>query len=285
MSARQMPTASLRELSSRLAERDLAVLRSVSELRFLTGSQLTRQCFMTSPDPTQNARAARRALLRLTRLGVLVRLPRPVGGVRAGSAGFVYRLGVQGHRLAVLHGWQPEQRRRRSLAPGSLFLRHTLLIAELHTRLIESERAQRFELLALSAEPFCWREMDGLGTQRLKPDSYVRLGIGSYEDSFFIEIDRGTEGSRTIARQLGLYAAYYRSGVEQRQRGVFPCVLWLATTAERVGVIAACVQRLPGAEQALFRVERFEDALAVMTGADSDSDDHNSLGSSITPMI
>jgi hypothetical protein len=285
MSARQMPTAALRELASRLSERDLAVLHSVSELRFVTGSQLTRQCFTISPDPVSNARAARRALLRLTRLCVLARLPRPVGGVRAGSAGFVYRLGAHGHGLAVLRGWQPEQRRRRSLVPGSLFLRHTLLIAELYTRLIESERAQRFELLAVSAEPSCWRHMDGLGTQRLKPDSYVRLGIGPYEDSFFIEVDRGTEGSRTIERQLQLYVVYYRSGVEQHEYGVFPCVLWLATTAERVSVIAACVRRLPSAEQALFRVARFEDALAVMTSADSSSDDDDSLGDCITSMI
>ena len=269
--------SALNELAARLSDRDRAVLKYVSSLRFVTGSQLTRRCFADSADPAQRARAARHALLRLTRLGVLARLPRVIGGVRAGSAGFVYRLGTQGQHLAVMFGWQPEQRRWRSLIPGSLFLRHTLLIAELHTRLIESERAKRFELLALSAEPSCWRQMDGLGTQRVKPDSYVRLGIGSYEDSYFIEVDRGTEGSRAIERQLDLYVAYHRSGQEQAEHGVFPRVLWLATAAERVGVIEDCVQRQPADDQVLFAVARFEAALAAMIGADANTETQTTM--------
>ena len=155
-----------RTLAERLTDRDWLVLERCGDLRFVTGSQLARLCFSDSNDPKANARAARRALLRLVRLGVLERLPRPVGGVRAGSAGFVYRLGLGGHRLAVLRGWQPERQRRRSQVPGTLFVRHTLQIAELHTRLIEGERSGRVELLELDGEPSCHRRYDGLGGQR-----------------------------------------------------------------------------------------------------------------------
>jgi Replication-relaxation len=269
MPARYLTMATLRTLEAKLTDRDLAVLEQVSRVRLLTGSQLTRLCFADSDDPDANGRAARRALLRLTRLGVLERLPRSVGGVRAGSAGFVYRLNLGGQRLAIARGWQPEWRRRRSLVPGSLFLLHTLQVAELHTRLIESERSRRFELLELSAEPSCWRSYDGLGAQRevLKPDSFVRLGIGPYEDSYFIEVDRGTEGTQTLVRQLTTYTAYHLSGVEQRQHGVFPRVLWLTLADDRTAVIAECVRRLPQASQELFAVAPFEDALAVMGGA------------------
>src|SRR4029077_2182347 len=162
MSARYRSATAYRELVSQLSERDLRVLRQVSELRFVSGAQLTRLCFSDAADATAKARAARRALLRLVRLGALARLPRPIGGVRAGSAGFVYHLGRGGQRLAIARGWQPERRVRRSLTPGTLFLRHTLQVAELHTRLVEGDRARRFELLELSSEPACWRPDAGL---------------------------------------------------------------------------------------------------------------------------
>jgi Replication-relaxation len=264
MSRRYFTAAAVRALADRLTERDWLVLRKVCALRFLTGSQLCRLCFLDSDDPQVNARAARRSLLRLTRLGVLARLPRAVGGVRAGSAGYVYRLGRGGERLAVRRGLLPGPIRRRSLTPGTLFLRHALLVAELHTQLTECERSGGFELLELSAEPSCWREMDGLGTQRLKPDTFVRLGLGPYEDSYFIEVDRATEGSRAIERQCARYVAYHHGGAEQAARGVFPRVLWLATTTGRVRAIEDCIERLPVGDRELFETSVFDRVLEVL---------------------
>lgn len=262
-----MTRAALTELEARLTARDLEVLKYVSDLRFVSGSQLTRLCFVGSnDDQAADARTARRALLRLTSLDVLARLPRPVGGVRAGSAGFVYRLGIAGQRLAVAQSWQPERPRRRSLNPGSLFVRHALQVSELHTQLVEADRSRRFELLELTTEPSCWRSYDGIGGQRLwlKPDSYVRLGVGPYEDSYFIEVDRGTEGSHALERQLGLYVRFAASGQEQQQRGVLPRTLWLAPDDQRAGVIADCIQRLPSADRELFRVGCFDEALNLV---------------------
>ena len=43
--------------------------------------------------------AARRALQRLTKLGLLATLERRIGGVRSGSDGLIYRLGPAGQRL------------------------------------------------------------------------------------------------------------------------------------------------------------------------------------------
>lgn len=269
MTAGYLTSQHVRALADRLIERDWLVLRRVTELRFVSGAQLTRLCFADSGDSPADARAARRALLRLTRLGVLARLSRSVGGVRAGSSGFVYRLGHGGHKLAASRGLLPEAARwRRSLVPGTLFVRHALLVAELHARLIEGERSGRFELIELAAEPWCHRTYDGYGGQRLtlKPDSSVRLGVGPYEDSYFIEVDRGTEGSRALMRQLQLYVAYYQSGQEQRARGVFPKTLWLASTADRCQVIEACLQALPSSDRVLFAVADFEAALGLMTG-------------------
>ncbi len=266
MRGRYLTTERYQELLAQLSERDYAVLKRVSDLRFISGSQLTRLCFTDSADAAANARAARRALLRLVRLGTLERLERPVGGIRAGSAGFVYHLGLAGQRLAVDRGWQPERHARRSLTPGVLFVRHALAVAELHTQLMEGDRARRFELLKLSAEPSCWRNFDGVGTQRstLKPDSYVRLGLGAYEDSYFLEVDRGTEGSRALERQLQLYIDYHRSGKEQAERQVFPRVLWLTPSDQRTAVIVDSMARLPAEAWELFQVARFDQALEVM---------------------
>ncbi len=267
---RYLTAAVTGDLQAKLTERDWRVLHYVAALRFVRGDQLTRLCFADDGTEAARARAARRALLRLTRLDVLARLPRPVGGVRAGSAGFIYHLGLAGQALATARGWQPERRRRRSLAPGTLFLGHTLAIAELHTRLTEADRSRHLELLELTAEPACWRRYDGNGRQRLslKPDSYARLGVGDYEDSYFLEVDRGTEGSRAVDGQLRQYVAYYASGIEQAERGVFPRVLWLTTSAARVAVIADGVSRLPAAAGALFQVAAFDEALAVMAGTE-----------------
>lgn len=268
MTGRYLTAAGLRDLAARMSERDIAILRRVSDLRFASGGQLARLHFADASDPAANARAARRALLRLTRLDCLERLPRRVGGVRSGSAGFVYRLGLAGQRLAEELSWQPKRRRRRSQVPGTLFLSHALQVAELHTLLTEADRSRRLELLELSAEPVCWRSYGRVGTQRadtLKPDSYLRLGAGEYEDSYFIEVDMGTEGSRALDGQLSRYLAYETSGREQHGRGVFPRTLWLAPTRQRANAIQGCIDRLPSAARGLFDVVLFTDLLDAIT--------------------
>jgi hypothetical protein len=267
MTTRYLTATAMKELRGQLTKQDYALIKRVSDLRFVTGSQLTRLHFADSPDAVVNARAARRALLRLTRLGCLERLARRVGGARSGSGGFVYRLAPAGLRLAIERGWQPEGRRRRSQVPGTLFVDHALKVAELHTLLVEADRSRRVELLELDGEPACHRRYGGIGGQLrvLKPDSFVRLGAGDYEDSYFIEVDMGTEGSRALERQLKDYLAYEASGAEQAARGVFPKCLWLVPDAERIGAVESCVVRLPRAGQELFQVALFTDAMQVIT--------------------
>ncbi|HEY5051935.1 MAG TPA: replication-relaxation family protein [Solirubrobacterales bacterium] len=261
MTARYVTAATVQALEARLSGRDKAVLKSLSDLRFMSGSQLTRMHF----DGTDQ-RTARRALLRLVRLDVLARLPRVVGGVRAGSGGFVYHLGLAGYRLAMERGWQPLRRRRRSLAPGTLFLAHSLQVAELHTVLTEAERSGRLELLELAAEPACWQGYTGNRGQAatLKPDSFGRFGIGDFEDSYWLEVDMGTEGSGAIDRQLRRYLDFQASGRIQAERGVFPRTLWLVPGAARAWVIEGCIERLPRPSRELFAAAAFPELLHVI---------------------
>jgi hypothetical protein len=259
--------------SPHLNPRDLATIERVSQLRFVSGDQLRRLHFASGSDIAAEARAARRGLLRLTKLDYLARLPRRVGGVRAGSAGFVYVLGLEGQHLAMAHGWQPRRRVRRSRAPGTLFLNHALAISELHTQLVEADRAGRVELLTLAAEPACWRSSGPIGRQRsltLKPDSFVRVGLGEFEFIYFVEVDRASEGSRALTTKLGVYLDYYDSGVEQAEHGVFPKVLWSVPDEDRAEVVRACIGSLPRARRELFAVSVFSrvmDAIATPEGA------------------
>ncbi len=144
---------------------------------------------------------------------------------------------------------------------------HALKVAELHTLLVEADRSRIIELLTLDGEPACWRSYGGTHGQRctLKPDSYVRLGVGAYEDSYFIEVDMGTEGSRALERQLKLYLDYEASGREQAERGVFPKTLWLAPDDERASVIEDCIARLPSSAQELFAVVLFAEAVRAVS--------------------
>jgi len=128
--------------------------------------------------------------------------------------------------------------------------------------------AGMLDLLSFQAEPECWRSyVDGFGGRTLvKPDAYVRLGLGAYEDSFFLEVDLGSESRMVIARKLRAYLDYFHSGTEQDKHGVFPRVLLLADTQARKAVLVEVCTRLPAEAWALFTVNTLDQALAVMTG-------------------
>src|SRR4029077_12130312 len=98
-----------------------------------------------------------------------------------------------------------------------------------YVRLRAAERAGRMEVLDFDAEPACWRRYTRLGGAAgvLKPDAFVRLGFGDYEDHLLVEVDLGTEHRGQLARQHRAYGEYFRAGVEQAKTGGFPGVLWL----------------------------------------------------------
>jgi len=126
-----------------LSNRDLAILHDLARVRLLTGSQLERLHFA---DIALRSRGGirRRVLNRLIALGLVTTLPRPIGGVRAGSAGLVYILDAAGQRLLMTQ--RPSPRIRRPWSIGSRFVDHTLDVAELYVRLREQELAGALRL-------------------------------------------------------------------------------------------------------------------------------------------
>jgi hypothetical protein len=253
-------------LADDLSVRDRQIVELVGRFAVISGGQVERLFFASGQRAVSNARLARRSLARLAEGRVLVRLERRIGGVRAGSAGSVYRLGAVGDRLLRL--WRGEGGRGRAgQEPGRLFIRHELAVTETYTRLREAERDGALELLDFDPEPASWRPFAGAsGRQDLKPDAYARLGLGQYEDRYFIEIDCGTEGRGALAAKCRTYLAYYRAGAEQTKHGVFPRVIWITTTERRVSLIVDVCASLPALAWPLFVVATPERAEQLFLG-------------------
>jgi len=247
MSGAYVTSRRLDELVRSLSERELAVIGTLDRVRVATGRQLERSCF---PDVTR--RQTRSVLTSLADRRLLARLPRVVGGVRAGSGGYVYTLDVAGQRLV-----RPDQvRRHRPWPIGMSFLAHSLAVSELFVRLVEAERAGRLRLVSFVTEPACWRSFHGPGGVRtvLKPDAALVARLGRFEDWWFVEVDRGTESRPTLARKFDLYRAFWQSGMEQARIGVFPRVLWLVPDEQRRAALVEIVGRQPGEAWTLFVV-------------------------------
>jgi hypothetical protein len=201
----------------------------------------------------------------MTERGLICRLDRVVGGRRAGSAGFLYSLGVAGLRLLLVSQDGPV---RRPSTPGAPFVAHALAVTELAVRLREAERQGGFQILDFQAEPQCWRKHPGPGggSEICKPDAYVRLANGAFEDSFFIEVDRSTENISTLTRKLDAYRRYWSSGIEQAKHGVFPRVLWLVPNERRHQVVVDACNRQPADAWQLHQVTLYDDAIGLMVG-------------------
>lgn len=209
-------------LRERLSERDMVVLSDLERLRLLTGKQLRRLHFADG-DPVTQGRKVRATLKRLSDLGVIVRLSRRVGGMRAGSEGFVIGLSGWGHAVLDLGNVVP-RRHRRVIETKPSFQSHILAVSDLYVGLSEHARTQSSDLLEFAGEPGAWRRFGGLGGQSvtLKPDAFVRVGVGEYELAHFIEQDMATESLPTIARKLTTYVSYWRTGQEQRAHWACP---------------------------------------------------------------
>ena len=264
----------LAALDARLSPRDRRVVEVVGRMRLLSASQLERLCFAEIPERVTRQRRVRRVLGRLAEQGVLYRLARRVGGVRAGSAGTVWRLAPDGERLRTLWRGEGVGRPRGRYEPGSAYVAHTLAVADLYVRLVEAERAGGLEIIEHQAEPKCWRSYLGLGGRSLtlRPDSYVRLGVGDFELRAFVEVDRGTVGSLALERKHRAYLDYYRSGAEQAAHGNLPMVLWVAGDQRRVQLLDGIATSLGDQARRVFEATTTASAVGLLGEAPDQED-------------
>jgi hypothetical protein len=253
------------ELERSLSNRELAIVATLDRVRLATSEQLLR---LHGGSGTRRSviRGMQRTLTRLLSLRVVARLDRTVGGVRAGSSGHVYALDAAGQRIASGSGPAGGRRLRRPWTPGVVFVAHQLAVTELYVLLREAEGAGPFELLDFWAEPLCWRTFTGLGGARvvLKPDAFVRVGLGEVEDLYFLEVDRATHSLPAIERKSAIYRRYFQTGREQERWNVFPKVLFLVPTEARKEALVDTLGRQPAADWGLFQVAHQDDALDLI---------------------
>jgi hypothetical protein len=267
---RRLTGGQLIALATSLPQRERQLIETVARLRLLSHAQLA--ALLESGDGAASsvsaARSARRILARLTANGVFARLERRVGGVRAGSAGYVYYLGPVGQRLIAYWDGRGLVRGRFRPEPGGRYVRHRLAVSELYVQLHAADREGALDLLAVDAEPDCWRRsVDAFGgSVVLKPDAFVRLGIGAYEERCFVEVDLATESRSVIAAKVRAYLDYFHSGTEQAAHGIFPRVVLLTNSEVRRAALVDVVTRLPAEHWALFTVATLDRALDVMSG-------------------
>lgn len=251
----------LERLTRELSARDLAIVATVAKLKLVSTGQLERLHFADASGGSRlsAARRARRTLERLVGQRLLVRVARRIGGIRAGSASFVYAIAPAGQR--VVNDPRPRQRFRE---PSVTFLAHTLAVSELYVRLRE---LQGITLEVLQAEPGCWRTFGGVGGQvTLKPDLFVQLVSQAYEYRWFIEVDLGSEHQPALIRKCQTYESYYQTGVEQAGAGLFPRVVWVVPDEQRAQEIERAIRRSGRLTPELFLVVTTDAALHLLQG-------------------
>jgi hypothetical protein len=243
--------ASVRRLSTQLTPIDYCVLDMLKTVRIATGAQLHRLYWAYNDT---GKRLARHHLAKLTKLGLIARLDRRIGGVRSGSEGYTYALDVAGQRLTADD--TSTRRQRRPSTPGDRYLAHALAITDRYVDLREAEVRQQFELLAFEAEPTSWRTYSGDHGRPLtiKPDAFVVLADQEWEHRWFIEVDRATEHRPTILRKAREYISYFQSGSEQHLTGIFPRVLWITPTDAHADLLSDWLSTLERDADGLFQV-------------------------------
>jgi len=261
-------------LADQLSARDLRVLKSVGENRFLTTNHLERLHFSDHASSLSGSRSCRRVLRRLHELKLLSSLPRRVGGFGAGSGSSIWFLSAAGKRiLALRRGDGTALSAARVREPSVRFVAHSLGIADVRVRLAEAARVGAFGLAGVEIEPDCWRQYLGAHAVRetLKPDLAVTTTSpdGEFEDRWFVEVDLGTEHLPTVIRKCQQYETYRRTGDEQHRHGVFPIVVWLTRDVLRAEKISAAIRAARSLDRLLYRVVTTEQLVGLVAGGAS----------------
>lgn len=236
----------LRQLADRLSQRDWNILHFINRHRYATTGQLRRLYFATHATQSAATRACTRVLGRLLKLRLLTRLERRIGGDRHGSAAFIWCLDVVGERLQRL----ADGKRRRFHEPSFLFLQHSLTITDIHVQLVEAERTGCFNLTQVAIETEAWRPYltpHGV-TTLLKPDMMISLANHAYRDYWYLEVDLASESLPVLMRKCHAYEDYRHTGQAQQEHQVFPRVLWVMPTPERITRLKTAIaadRRLP----------------------------------------
>lgn len=233
-SPRRLGCRQLETIAEQLDPTDYRLLNLLGTHRYATTRQLSDINCITNV--YANARSAlRQTTRRLNRhhaLGLIDHLARRIGGVRAGSTGYIWYLREPGHRLTT-----PDQPRRyRHSEPSRTFLAHTLAITEARLVIERAAHDVGGHLSVLRTEPDCWRQwlLPGGGRRWLKPDlEAITTTATDDEDHWLFEIDLDTENPARLLTKCHDYQDHLNTGTEQASAGYYPQVVWIMNNPRR----------------------------------------------------
>ena len=237
-----------------LSDRDKSILNIIWEYRYLTTDQIKRLYFIDCTTDRAALRTASRNLKKLREMGLINILDRRIGGVRAGSGSYIWHLAAAGsHLLRMMNATiRPN---RKQFEPSIYFLAHTLAVSECYVRITEICGAKGMKLTEVQNEPANWRLYNSGGKiASLKPDLFAVTVCGNYEDRWFLEIDMATESAGKILEKCHRYHEYYRGGLEQKEHGVFPLVVWIVPDEARKQNLTRHIQHEFQKQPKLFTV-------------------------------
>ena len=231
---------------NQLTNEDTQILYFLSQAIFATTNQLARLFFADSARFETAIRRANFTMQSLKQAGLISNLKRRIGGARRGSASYVWQITFQGLKFLKNQDETVVLRYKNKYEPTQHHVEHTLAITEIFVETLETvQNSEKLSLETFSFEPNSWRsyqKLSGIG-RTLKPDAYLELVSQEYEDHYFLEIDRSTESLARVVNTCKKYIEYYRSGIEQRQKEVFPYVLWVVPDDKRKLAISKAIQK------------------------------------------
>lgn len=241
----------LERISLRLSQRDHDILDLVSRHRFASTAHIRELLFTGHASQSAATRATIRVLHRLLELRLLARLERRVGGAWRGSAASVWHLDGLGERLTRA---TPEAPRRRLGHASIEFLSHSLAVTDTHVTLATAAQESAAELARVEIETEAWRTyLSPAGSAViLQPDLAVTVSTPTYDDHFYLEVDRGTESLPVLLTKCRAYTTYWKSGRAQAEHGVFPRVIWIVPTQRRADRLTAAIADDAGLPARLF---------------------------------
>lgn len=230
---------------NQLTDKETQILHFLNQAKFATTSQLARLFYWDSDKSETAIRRANFTAQRLLKAGLISHLKHRIGGVRKGSASYVWQITFQGLKLLKSQDSSITLRYKNYYEPTQHHVEHTLAITEIFVETMEVVRdSEKLSLEAFSFEPNSWRsypKLSGIG-MTLKPDAYLELSSHAYDDHYFIELDRSTESLARVMNTCKKYIEYYRSGIEQRQKEIFSYVLRIVPDDTRRLTISKAIQ-------------------------------------------
>lgn len=256
-----------RELLALLAMHRFATTRQLAEITNFDNRYISERSAL---------RQTTRHLNRHRRLSLVDHLERRIGGVRAGSTGYIWYLTEPGHRmLRILHPPSSSDtgsmtRQRRHTSPSYTFLAHALATTETRLIIQHAIQAAGGSLTLVRTEPDCWRTWldPGGGTRWLKPDlEVITRTAGGDEDHWLLEIDLGTENPARLIAKCHDYQTHFNTGVHQARYGYYPQVVWVMNEQRRAEWLRQHIVDDPRLMIALFEVIGSEEGLATIVQA------------------